>query len=197
MTAGQLFTIFARDYLWTNYPPVWTATIGDKSVDENRTLTFTVPAAADTTGTVLTYTTDPLPAGASFNPETQEFTWTPDYTQAGEYPIVFYVSDGENVVSKGTTITVNDVLVTDQIAGLKATVAGLSINGGLKNAFTVKLDQVLKLLSNDNPSEAVQVLNGFIGQANDLRDEGKLTAAQAAELINAAQETILNIMQNN
>jgi hypothetical protein len=159
-------------------------------------LTFTV-SASDPEGKALTYSTGPLPAGASFNPETQEFTWTPDYTQAGVYPIVFYVSDGENVVSKGTTITVNDVLVTDQIAGLKATVAGLSINGGLKNAFTVKLDQVLKLLSNDNPSEAVQVLNGFIGQANDLRDEGKLTAAQAAELINAAQETILNIMQNN
>jgi predicted peptidase len=182
-------------WLLYGYPPVW-APIEDQSVDENRTLTFTV-SASDPEGKALTYSTGPLPAGASFNPETQEFTWTPDYTQAGVYPIVFYVSDGENVVSKGTTITVNDVLVTDQIAGLKATVAGLSINGGLKNAFTVKLDQVLKLLSNDNPSEAVQVLNGFIGQANDLRDEGKLTAAQAAELINAAQETILNIMQNN
>jgi len=198
MTAGQLFTIFARDYLWTNYAPVWTAPIGDKSVDENRTLTFPVPAAADTAGTVLTYSTDPLPAGASFDPETREFTWTPDYTQAGVYPIVFKVSDGENVVTKGTSITVNDVLVTDQIAGLKTSVASMT-KGGIKNALTVKLDQVLHLLSmkEDQSSEAVQVLNDFIGQANDLRDEGKLTEAQAAELIKGAEETILNIVQNS
>jgi enterochelin esterase-like enzyme len=198
MTAGQLFTIFARDYLWTNYAPVWTATIGDKSVDENRKLTFTVPAAADTTGTVLTYSIDPLPAGASFDPETREFTWTPDYTQAGVYPIAFKVSDGENVVSQEISITVNDVLVTDQIAGLKTAVAGMT-KGGIKLALTVKLDQVLKLLSmqEDKSVEAVQVLNDFIGQANDLRDEGKLTETQAAELIKGAEETILNIMQNS
>ena len=192
MTAGMLFTIFARDYLWTNYPPVWTP-IENKSVDENRTLTFTV-AASDTEGTVLTYSTGPLPTGASFNPVTQEFTWTPDYTQAGVYPVVFNVSDGENLVSQEISITVNDVLVTAQIAGIKAAVAGLDVNNGIKNALTVKLDQALKLLSKDKPSEAVEVLNGFIGQANDLRDEGKLTAAQATELINAAEETILNIM---
>ncbi len=196
MTAGQLFTIFARDYLWTNYAPVWAA-IGDKTVDENRALTITV-AASDTAGTALTYSTDPLPAGASFNPETQEFTWTPDYTQAGVYPIVFKVSDGVNVVSQEISVTVNNVLVTDQIAGLKTAVAGMT-KGGIKQALTVKLDQVLSLLSmkEDKSFEAVEVLNGFIGQANDLRDEGKLTEAQAAELIKGAEETILNIMQNS
>lgn len=195
MTAGQLFTIFARDYLWTNYSPVW-APIGDKSVDENRALTFTV-TATDTKGTILTYSTDELPRGASFNPETQEFTWTPDYTQAGVYPVVFKVSDGENVVSTEISITVNNVLVTDQIAGLKSAVAGMT-KGGIKNALTVKLDQVLKLLSmkEDKSMEAVQVLNDFVGQANDLRDEGKLTEEQAAQLTKAAEETILNIMSS-
>jgi uncharacterized repeat protein (TIGR02543 family) len=265
MTAGMLFTIFARDYLWTiysvefdlnggdsapiddaavmtghtvakpadpsredytftgwylgaeefdfdteitgditlvanwvNYPPVWTP-IEDKSIDENRTLTFTVEAS-DPEGTALTYSTDPLPAGASFNPETQEFTWIPDYTQAGVYQIVFNVSDGAQVSSTEISITVNDVLVTEQIASLKEAVAGMDITPyGIKNALTVKLDQVLKLLSHkkgEKSSEAVQVLNDFIGQANDLRDEGKLTEEQAAELIKAAEETILNIMSS-
>jgi hypothetical protein len=106
------------------------------------------------------------------------------------------VSDGQ-YVSTEMSITVNDVLVTDQIASLKAAVAGLTVNNGIKNALTVKLDQALKLLSKDQPAEAVEVLNGFIGQANDLRDEGKLTEAQAAELIEAAEEAILNITQNS
>jgi len=194
MTAGMLFTIFARDYLWTNYPPVWTP-IGDKSVDENRTLTFTV-AASDTQGTALTYSTGELPAGAGFDPETQEFTWTPDYTQAGIYPIVFYVSDGENVVSTEISITVNDVLVTEQLASLKEAVAGLEITGGIKNALTVKLDQALKLLSKGKSYEAVEVLNGFIGQVNDLGEGKKLTEEQAAELSKAAEEAILNILSS-
>ena len=89
------------------------------------------------------------------------------------------------------------VTVTQQIAGLKNSVAGLDIVAGIKNGLTVKLDQVLKLLENtkaDKSSEAVEVLNGFIGQANSLRDEGVLTAEQAAGLIKAAKETILNIM---
>jgi len=182
-------------WLLYGYPPIWDP-IEDQLVDENRTLTFTV-SASDPEGRALTYSTDSLPAGASFDPQTRELTWTPDYTQAGVYPIIFYVSDGGHVVSAEMSITVNDVLVTEQIAGLKTAVAGLNVNNGIKNALTVKLDQALKLLSQDKHSEAVEVLNGFIGQANDLRDEGKLTEAQAAELINAAEETILNIIQNS
>jgi len=265
MTAGQLFTIFARDYLWTihtvefdlnggdsdpidsvavmtghnvakpadpsrenytfagwylgaeefnfdtpitgditlvanwvNYPPVWTP-IEDKTVDENMTLTFAVEAS-DPEGTALTYSTDPLPAGASFNPETREFTWIPDYTQAGVYQIVFYASDGEQVSSTEISITVKNVLVTKQITSLKKVVAGLHITGhnakGIKKALTVKLDQVLKLLSHKKVAksfEAVKVMNSFIRQVNYLRKGGKLTEEQAAELIKAAEEIILNI----
>lgn len=196
MTAGMLFTIFAREYLWTGYPPVW-APIGDKSVDENRALTFTA-AASDPEGKDLTYSTSPLPAGASFDAATQEFSWTPDYTQAGVYPIIFYASDGKHVVGSAINITVNDVLVTDQIAGLKSAVADTSLNNGLKNALTVKLNQALKLLEKGKSSEAAQLLqNDFIGQVVSLRNAGKLTEAQAAELITGAEEAILNITQNS
>ena len=102
------------------------------------------------------------------------------------------------MVSAEVSITVNNVLVTEQIASLKESVASM-VTGGIRQALTVKLDQALKLLANekeDKSVEAVQVLDGFIGQAQDLRDEGKLTEAQAAELITAAEETILNIMSS-
>ena len=87
------------------------------------------------------------------------------------------------------------VTVDEQIAYLKEIVSDLNLNGGLKNALTVKLDQVLKLLAkgDDKSSEAIAVLNGFIDQANSLKDEGKLTEKQAAGLINVAKDTILNI----
>ena len=92
------------------------------------------------------------------------------------------------------TITVRDVTVAEQLSGLKTAVAGLSVNGGLKNALTVKLDQATKLLAKGDTADAVGLLSvDFIGQVNSLLSEGKLTAAQAEALILAAEETILNI----
>lgn len=67
---------------------------------------------------------------------------------------------------------------------------------GIKNALTVKLDQALKQLSKDKPAQAVQSLNAFINQVNGLTGV-KLTEEQASELINAAEEVILNITQNS
>lgn len=199
---NQLFAIFVRDYLWqprafVNSPPVWSQG-GEFSVDENRTLTFTVEAT-DPDEDELTYkTVGDLPSGASFDGETKEFTWTPDYTQAGTYTVTFIASDGDRwynlSATKDVTITVRNVTVDEQIAGLKAMVAGLDLNEGNKNALTVKLDQVLKLLKmeNDKSSEAVEALNGFIDQVNGWIGI-KVTEEQAVGLIKAAQETILNI----
>lgn len=85
-------------------------------------------------------------------------------------------------------------LAEDRVSALKSTIKDLDIVGGLKNALTVKLDQVLKLLKNvkeDKTSEAVDVLDGFIGQANDLLNGGVLTEEEAEKLIIAAQEIIV------
>lgn len=82
-----------------------------------------------------------------------------------------------------------------QIASLKEDVAGM-VTGGINQALTVKLDQALILLSKDKPFEAIQVLNDFIGQVNDLSGV-KLTEEQAAELITAAEQIISTILASN
>jgi hypothetical protein len=50
--------------------------------------------ASDPESDSLTYSASPLPQGASLNPSTGLFTWTPTYTQGGDYSIRFSVSDG-------------------------------------------------------------------------------------------------------
>ena len=91
-----------------NSPPVLDA-IGNQSVDEGGTLTFTV-TASDPDGDALSYSASNLPSGATFDPATQVFTWTPGYDQAGSYPGVhFEVSDGSLTDSEDITITVNNV----------------------------------------------------------------------------------------
>src|SRR5439155_595923 len=72
--------------------PVLTA-IGNKTVLENALVSFTV-SATDPDADTLTYTATGLPTGASFDPATRTFSWTPSYTQSGTYPLVtFTVTD--------------------------------------------------------------------------------------------------------
>ncbi|MCJ7728553.1 MAG: putative Ig domain-containing protein, partial [Sedimentisphaerales bacterium] len=88
----------------TNRAPVL-ATIGNKSVNENSTLSFSI-SATDADGDTITYSAPDLPTGAAFAGRT--FTWTPGYTQAGNYQVTFIANDGQAQDSKTITITVNN-----------------------------------------------------------------------------------------
>lgn len=79
--------------------------IGNKSVSESNTLSFTVDAS-DADGDSLTYSATGLPEGANFDPATGEFTWTPATGQAGVYTVTFEVSDGYLTDPEDATITV-------------------------------------------------------------------------------------------
>jgi hypothetical protein len=77
-----------------NQPPVLAA-IGNRTVAEAANLTFTVSATDADPGDILTYAASGLPAGATFNPATRTFDWTPGFTQAGTHPgVTFTVDDG-------------------------------------------------------------------------------------------------------
>jgi len=91
-----------------NHPPVWGEGVPDTiSVDERSLLVFTVEAN-DLDGDPLTYWTGNLPDGATFDPDTRTFSWTPSYEQSGEYYVDFYVSDGKVEVPKTIRITVSN-----------------------------------------------------------------------------------------
>ncbi|MFC1894166.1 dockerin type I domain-containing protein [Chloroflexota bacterium] len=47
-----------------------------------------------------------MPDGANFDADTQTFSWTPRYDQAGVYTVHFEVSDGELADSEDIAITV-------------------------------------------------------------------------------------------
>jgi len=88
-----------------NNPPVLGA-IGNKSVNENQTLTFTIQAT-DIDNDTLTYSAENLPLNSSFNNQT--FIFTPDYDQSGTYDITFTVSDEEDIDQETITLSVYDV----------------------------------------------------------------------------------------
>jgi hypothetical protein len=82
--------------------------IGNKTVNEGQMLTFTL-SATDADGDPLLYSATGIPGGASFNPATRIFQWTPDYTQSGNYSMRFDVTDGIYTVQENIIIVVNNV----------------------------------------------------------------------------------------
>ncbi|MCI0596191.1 MAG: Ig-like domain-containing protein, partial [candidate division Zixibacteria bacterium] len=93
-----------------NRAPVLAA-IGAKSTNENQQLQFRV-SASDPDLTTPSFSTVNSPAGAVFVDSTNgagSFTWTPSFTQSGNYNVAFIASDGSLADSEVVTITVNNV----------------------------------------------------------------------------------------
>ena len=102
--ASETMTITVND---KNLAPVLTP-IGNKNVNENTTLTFSI-SATDADGDSLTYSTSALPSGAAFNASSKTFSWTPTYSQSGSYQITFSANDGYGgTASETINIAVNN-----------------------------------------------------------------------------------------
>jgi hypothetical protein len=93
----------------SNNPPVL-ASIGNKTILEGATLSFTL-SATDADGDSLTYIATNLPDGAGFNGSTGVFSWTPAFDQSQVYSVTFSVSDGSDTDTETINITVTDVAV--------------------------------------------------------------------------------------
>ncbi|MFC1735750.1 putative Ig domain-containing protein [Candidatus Hydrogenedentota bacterium] len=107
---SEAITITVGD---VNRPPEQSP-IGNKQVDEDATLQFTVTATDPDAGDTLAYTAGNLPPGSSFDEDTHIFTWTPGFSDAGSYQnVLFTVTDNGSPAlddSETITITVNNVL---------------------------------------------------------------------------------------
>jgi hypothetical protein len=105
-----------------NQAPVLGA-IGNRTVNELATLTFTATATDPNTGQTLTFSLDAgAPAGAAINGSTGAFSWTPTEAQGpGSYPITVRVTDnGSPTLSdfEAITVTVNEVNVAPVLAAI-------------------------------------------------------------------------------
>jgi hypothetical protein len=57
----------------------------------------------------VAYSVTSLPPGASLNPSTGQFLWTPSYTSSGEYGMTIYATDGKRTVSQFVHLTIVNV----------------------------------------------------------------------------------------
>ncbi|MCH7946408.1 MAG: hypothetical protein IIC66_01275, partial [candidate division Zixibacteria bacterium] len=111
-----------------NQSPVL-ASIGAQSVTEGNNLNF-VTTATDPDGTVPSFNSTTLPAGAGYTDNgdgSATFDWTPDFTQSGIYSITFYATDGSLTDSEVVTITV------DEAGNQAPTLAAIGSKGTTEN----------------------------------------------------------------
>lgn len=96
------------------------APIGSKTVDEQTALSFTIGATdADLPANTLVYSASGLPGGATFDPVTRTFSWTPTEAQGpGPYLVTFRVGDGSLAASETITVTVNEVNTAPVLAAI-------------------------------------------------------------------------------
>lgn len=112
-----------------NRPPVLDP-IGNREVDEGQLLTFLV-TGSDPDNDPLVFSADNLPPGASFDPGAQRFSWQPGFTDAGNYPVTFRVTeDRQNPLSDDETIaiTVGNVNRPPSITPLGTRTIDLSVD---------------------------------------------------------------------
>ena len=102
--------------------------IGTRTGKPNLPLSFSV-SGSDPDNDPLSYTAAPLPAGASFNPSTRTFAWTPTLAQKGDYQVNFAVSDGSASASETVVINVDTTNLppTIQAVGAQAVDEGVTL----------------------------------------------------------------------
>ncbi len=104
LSDSEQLTITVRN---VNQAPVLDP-VGAKNVNEETQLSFIINAS-DADGDALVYSASGLPSGAVFNTSSRTFSWTPTSTQAGNYTLVFKVSDGALSDSEQISIAVGNV----------------------------------------------------------------------------------------
>jgi len=193
-----------------NDPPVLDP-IGDKSVDELTTLTFT--ATATDPDSSLTYSLISAPAGASIDPDTGVFSFTPTEAQGpGGYTLTVNVTDGFSIDFEEITITVNEVnqapvalddsvttnedtpvtiILSATDADLPAQILTYSIVDGTTNGVLglVNVDQVTYTPNGDYNGE-----DSFTFKANDgIDDSNTATISITVDAINDAPVAVADV----
>ena len=119
-----------------NFKPVMDA-IANQNVAEAQLLEFTVSATDPNPANTLTFSASNLPEGATFDPATATFSWTPGYAAAGTYDTVTFTAtdNGTPVLSDSKTITIT-VANTNRAPDLTA-IGNKQIKASKTLSFTV------------------------------------------------------------
>lgn len=179
-----------------NRAPIFSP-VGPQQVLEHNTLTFTV-AATDPDGDAVTFSATGMPSGATFNPATGLFSWTPGYPTAGVYTPTFVATDnGTPVATSSVDVVIavgSNPTPTEQSQTLVNTVVATNLPNNLTNSYLANLNKVGTFVDQGKVQAAINQLNAFIQKVNQDYSQGKITLAEKDEFVTLAQN-LINALQ--
>lgn len=165
--SGDAFVMQRGDAGLINNPPILDP-IGAQNVDEENLLQFTVTASDpnDDSPNNVTLSASDLPAGASFDPATGVFSWTPTEAQQGLYSVTFTATDdgapnlSDSEVVMLTVNEVNDapVAIDDEYTVIEDDLLTILAEGVLTNDSDTEDDALTAVLGSE-PIHGTLTLN--------------------------------------
>ena len=114
---SKISTVIVAD---SNRAPSFITELPDTTIKEGQTISFRY-RANDPDNDKLTYSFINLPSGSNADSKTGQFTWTPDFNQAGTYSLKVMVSDGSLTdTSKVSTLTVEDSSIAPVLVNIES-----------------------------------------------------------------------------
>jgi hypothetical protein len=115
-------------------------TIGDREVQWDQLLEFTITATDPDSGDVIAYSCGVLPAGAGFNTTTGTFSWRPTTADQGDHRVTFFaIDDGSPQASDQETITISVIAPGNAPSGTTTdTGGGNGSNGCFINSCAMR-----------------------------------------------------------
>jgi hypothetical protein len=136
-----------------NRPPQLQSVQG-QTADEGAALSFSLSATDEDTDNQLTYSINNLPDGATLNESSGQFSWSPDFNQAGNYTLAAKVSDGKAESTINISVTVNDINRAPKIDGGGSVTVTVGETATLRFSASDPDGDNLTFESNDLPSGA-------------------------------------------
>ena len=160
-----------------NRPPVF-APVGAWQASTTVPLSFSV-SATDPDGDAVTLSAANIPQGATFNPSTGIFSWTPAYNQTGNYTVTFTATDNGTPTiatsSLDVVISVASSSPTTLTQNLTGVITSSNLPGSQQNSYLANLLKVPKFINDGKVTPAINQLNAFIQKVNQDFSQGKLT----------------------
>jgi hypothetical protein len=170
--------------------------IGSQEILEGHELSFSVHAT-DPDGDTVTLSAENLPEGASFDPETGNFIWTPTLSQSGNYVVTFTVTDDgtpSRTVTMDVTISViDDPTPLEQITILIDTVDNYHLPKKVDAVYSAILKNVQSFIKRDQLMPARLLLNLFIHHVNNNYKHNDISQEVHDHLVSLAQALLKDI----
>lgn len=173
----------------TNAAPVLDP-VGEIAAREREEVTLQLVATDPDAGDTITYWADGLPDGATLDPDTGLFRWTP--TEEGTYTVDFYATDDGSPAAEDVetaTIVVADVPTAPELAAeIQDTVTTLGLSRSVRNSYDAHAKKIPTFLAAGQLEAATAQVEALAHKLRQDLEKGDVTEAQAEELLELCSE---------